>query len=549
MGPPLLPFHGRGQKRATPLAAIRKYTFSDRAGLIRLKGTQMSTFPLSWRPSSSPVIAYGLAVGSVTAALAIAWLLDTYLQTMPYVSLFLCAIMFVAWVGGLGPSLLAVATAALYFVFFLLPPQGSFEVAANDIPRVVLFLITALFVVALSAAQRRSSKALACTNEALARTNEALRAENADRRRAEAYLDEAQALSRTGYFAWKPGSGEIFLSSEGYRVLDIDRDEKPARDLVLQRVHPHDRASLEAAFGHAQPDGQDYDFELRWLAPVGSTKRLHVHARRLPLGSGEEELVGAVMDVTEARKAQDTLQATQTALAHATRVATLGEMSASIAHEVNQPLASIVANGEAGLRWLNRKEPVLAEVDSAMKRIVRDATRASEVVQRLRALARKAPVEKQPLDLNDVIRESIALLQREIAANRVTVQADLEAELAPVLADRIELQQVVINLMVNGIQALATVTDRPRRLLVRSSIEENGALVAIQDSGVGLDASTAARLFSPFFTTRESGMGLGLSICRSIVEAHGGRICASANDDGPGATFWFSLPFQQEPTA
>lgn len=508
-------------------------------------GTQMSTFPLSWRPSSSPVIAYGLAVLAVTAAFAMARLLETYLQTMPYVSLFLCAIMFVAWAAGLGPSLLAVAVAVLYFTFFLLPPEGTFEVAANDIPRIALFLITALFVVALSAAQRRSSRALARTNEALGRTNRALQAENADRRRAETYLDEAQALSRTGYFAWKVKSGEIFLSSEGYRVLDIDRDDEPTRDLVLQRVHPHDRANLQAAFGPGRPNGQDYDFELRWLAPANATKHLHVHARRVHLGSGEEEIVGAVIDVTETRQAQDTLQAMQAALAHASRVATLGEMSASIAHEVNQPLASIVANGEAGLRWLNRKEPVLPEVESAMKRIVRDATRASEVVQRLRALARKAPVEKQPLDLNDVIRESIGLLQREILANRVALTADLGTGLAPVLADRIELQQVVINLMVNGMQALASVTDRPRLLVVRSSVEGSGVLVAIQDSGVGLDASTVARLFSPFFTTREAGMGLGLSICRSIVEAHGGRIWASAND-GPGATFAFSVPFQQE---
>lgn len=505
----------------------------------------MPTFLLLWRPSSSPVIAYGLAVGSVTVALAIAWLFDTYLQTMPYVSLFLCAIMFVAWAGGLGPSLLAVAIATLYFVFFLVPPQGSFEIAAGDIPRVILFLVTALFVVALSAAQRRSSRALARSNEALGRANKALQAENADRRRAEAYLDEAQALSRTGYFAWKVKGGEIFLSSEGYRLLDVDRNETPTRELVLQRVHPHDRASLEAAFGPARQNGQDYDFELRWLAPADATKYLHVHARRLRLESGEDEIVGAVMDVTDARRAQDTLQATQAALAHASRVATLGEMSASIAHEVNQPLASIVANGEAGLRWLNRKEPVLAEVESAMKRIVRDATRASEVVQRLRALARKAPAEKQPLDLNDVIRESIGLLQREILVNRVTLKAELGADLGPVLADRIELQQVVINLMVNGIQALASVTDRPRLLVVRSSVEEDRALVAIQDSGIGLDASIITRLFSPFFTTRESGMGLGLSICRSIVEAHGGRIWASSND-GPGATFWFSLPLQQE---
>jgi len=252
-----------------------------------------------------------------------------------------------------------------------------------------------------------------------------------------------------------------------------------------------------------------------------------------------------VMDVSEARRAQEALQAAQAALAHASRVSTLGEMGASIAHEVNQPLAGIVTNGEAGLRWLDRKQPELGEVRGAMERMIRDAKRAGEVVQRLRALAAKAPPKRLLIDLNEVIGESIALLQRDIHDRRVVLKTDLANGLPPVLADRVELQQVIINLMVNGMQAMEPLTDRPRSLCVRSCGDADQALVAVQDSGVGLEPQAAARLFTPFFTTRDGGMGMGLSICRSIVESHGGRIWASSNE-GPGATFRFALPLPAE---
>jgi C4-dicarboxylate-specific signal transduction histidine kinase len=251
------------------------------------------------------------------------------------------------------------------------------------------------------------------------------------------------------------------------------------------------------------------------------------------------------MDVTETRSAQEALQASQASLARATRVATLGEMSASIAHEVNQPLAGIVTNGEAGLRWLERKEPQLLEVRDAMKRMISDAERASGVVQRLRALARKGSSERGLLNLNDVINESAALLHREIQVHRVALSVDFACKAPIVLADRIALQQVMLNLMVNAIQAMEDVNDRPRRLCVTSNTRESEILIAVQDSGVGLNSASMARLFNPFFTTRESGMGLGLSISRSIVEAHGGRIWASSNT-GPGATFQIALPFQPE---
>ena len=232
---------------------------------------------------------------------------------------------------------------------------------------------------------------------------------------------------------------------------------------------------------------QDYDYEIRWLTPSGLTKHLHVRAHRVRFDSGEDEIVGALIDVSEARQAQEALHAAQTALAHAARVATLGEMSASIAHEVNQPLAGIVTNGEAGLRWLDRKEPDLGEVRSGMERMIRDGKRASQVVERLRALARKAPAQTMPLDLNEVITEGAALLQREIQNHRIVLQLDLTRDLPPVLAGRVELQQVVINLMMNGMQAMEPVTDRPRRLVVRSSRHDDEVLVSVRDTGVGID--------------------------------------------------------------
>jgi C4-dicarboxylate-specific signal transduction histidine kinase len=497
----------------------------------------MSTIRLTRWPSPRAVLAYGVAILSVTVALGAAALFERLLHTAPSVSLFLCAIMFVAWYGGLGPSVLAVVLATIYFTLFTVEQTGAIAIAGRDVPRVVLFILTAAFVIFLSATQRRNA-------QELARVNKALLAEIAQRRRAEAYLDEAQALSSTGSFGWKPASNEVFFSKECHRLLEIDLGRGPNLDEVMRRVHPDDRPVVQAVRDKAADD-PNRDYEIRWLAISGATKYLHVRVHRVRLQSGEEELVGAIMDVSETRRAQEALHATEVALAHAARVATLGEMSASIAHEVNQPLAGIVTNGAAGLRWLDRTQPDLDEVRAAIERMIRDAKRASEVVQRLRALARKAPAERRPIDLNDVVTDSIALLQREIQNRRVVLKMELASGLPAVVADRIELQQVVINLMVNAMQAMERVTERPRLLTVRTTREKDQALLAVQDAGVGLDSASLARLFNPFFTTRPEGLGLGLSICRSIVEAHGGRIWASTND-GSGATFQFALPLRAE---
>jgi signal transduction histidine kinase len=227
-------------------------------------------------------------------------------------------------------------------------------------------------------------------------------------------------------------------------------------------------------------------------------------------------------------------------------VTALGELTASIAHEVNQPLAAVVANAEACLRWLDRETPDLAAARRSVEWVINDGIRASEVVRRVRTLANKADIEKAPLDINDVVREVVALVQRELSSHRVSLRMELVPALPKILGDRVQLQQVIINLVMNGIEAMQPVTDRPRELVFRSGRDgTDRVLLSVTDCGVGISVDDADRLFKAFFTTKSSGMGMGLSICRSIVEAHGGRLSACPNE-GPGATFQFVLPLDQE---
>jgi signal transduction histidine kinase len=223
-------------------------------------------------------------------------------------------------------------------------------------------------------------------------------------------------------------------------------------------------------------------------------------------------------------------------------VLTLGEITASIAHEVNQPLAGVTTNGNAGLRWLARDPPNLEEARECLQRIIRDGNRASEVIARVRALAKKSAPAKARLDLRDTIHEVLAVIDPEVRQHRVAVRTELAAGLPPVWGDRVQVQQVLLNLVMNGIEAMKAVTDRPRVLRIQAQPHEAGhMLVAVQDTGIGLDPQSLARLFEPFYTTKPAGMGMGLSISRSIVEAHGGRLWATPNV-GPGVTMQFTLP-------
>jgi C4-dicarboxylate-specific signal transduction histidine kinase len=264
-----------------------------------------------------------------------------------------------------------------------------------------------------------------------------------------------------------------------------------------------------------------------------------VQERTAELAKSNDDLRGQIL---ERQRAEEALQKAQAELAHVSRLMTLGELTASISHEVNQPIAAVVTNGQVCLRLLALETPRPDDVRTTVERMVRDAHRASEVIQRIRALAKRTEPQMVSLDINDVIREAILLVQREVLSHGVSLQTELASALPPVLGDRIQLQQVVINLLINGVEAMAPIMDRPRQMLIRSQQQEAGQVhVAVQDSGIGIDSETAERLFSAFFTTKPSGMGMGLSISRSIIRAHGGRLWVSPNPDH-GAAFQFTVP-------
>jgi PAS domain S-box-containing protein len=368
-------------------------------------------------------------------------------------------------------------------------------------------------------------------------------------RQSESKLIEAQRVSRTGSFFWNVATGERVGSQEFFRILGFDEPHLITFEMVLQRAHPEDRALVERAVGRASRDGKDLDYEHRLLMPDGSVKFVHVVAHAGRNHAGQLEYVGTVVDETATKEAEGKLQKAQAELARVSRVTTLGEMTASISHEVNQPLAAVVNAAGACLRWLNGATPNLDEARRAVEWILKEGNRAAEVIRRIRALAKNAEPRKEPLDINSIIDEVLALVQHELAAREVRWRLDLAPVLPTVLADRVQLQQVIINLVMNGVEAMQPVQNRPHELVIRSG--RDGAqrvVVDVVDTGVGISADNAGRLFNAFFTTKSGGMGIGLSICRSIIEAHGGRLSA-ANNAGPGASVRFTLPSYQEEAA
>ena len=402
--------------------------------LLPTPGT-IPTEPISNIPTSlsepPEVLSYAVALLSVLVALIIARLLDTYLISAP-ASLFLCAIMFSAWYGGVRPGLLALALSLLAFVYYFVTPIYSLHMPANELPRVVIFLLSGLFVGSLSAAQRRATQSLRIarddlsrTVQELMRTNEALQMENAERQRAQEALHQAQAD-----------------------------------------------------------------------------------------------------------------------LAHVSRVTTMGELTASLAHEVNQPITAAITNANTCARWLSGDNPNIQEAREAASRSAKDGARAADIIGRIRVLFKKGTPLREPVDINEVIREIVVLLRSEAARYSVSVRTELETELPETTGDHVQLQQVLMNLVLNGIDAMKYVDDK-RELFIRSERGENDqVLVSVRDTGVGLPPQ-ADQIFDAFFTTKVHGTGMGLSISRSIVEAHGGRLWADC-DSPSGATFHITLPTRVE---
>jgi PAS domain S-box-containing protein len=367
-------------------------------------------------------------------------------------------------------------------------------------------------------------------------------------RQSEAYLAEAQTLNHTGSWAFDVASNRyVHASEECLRIFGLDPQEAlPTREVVFRRIHPDDSERVNRSFEKPVREKAENSDEFRIVLPDGTVK--HVYVIRHPVLNSAGDVVklfGTAVDITERKRAEEErhrLRQLEADLAHINRVSMLGELAASIAHEVNQPLSGIVTNGSACLRFLDRDTPDMEEVREAVHDIVRDGKRAGEVIARIRALTRKTAPPREKLNLNETFREVVSLVGDEAKRKGVMIRTRFADGLSPVSGDRVQLQQVVLNLIMNGIEAMSGVGERARELVITTrNIDADQLQVTVEDSGIGLDPNTMPRIFEPFYTTKPAGMGMGLSISRSILQNHGGRLWATAND-GPGTSFHFTLP-------
>ena len=620
----------------------------------------------------SRIWSYGVVVLWAALALVISRWLFLHLGAPPG-TLFICTVMLSAWYGGVGPALLATALSAFAFHYFFLPPMYSFGLRHGEIPKLSMYILANLIVGLLSAAQRNAKESLRRTGDDLHRTVQDLQRTNEALRRSEAYLAEAQRLSLTGSFGWNVSSGDISWSEETYKIFEYDGAVKPTLELAFKRIHPDDRELVQQTINRATNERAKLDFEHRLLMQDSSVKYLHVLAHALESPSGDLEYVGAVTDVTAAKRVEEALRRSESNLAEAQRLShtgsyvgtpgpgeisywseecyrvlgfdpqeglptletfrqrvypedqarnieemeraahektefefdyrivhpggeirdihtvghpifspsgdlvefvgtvidvterkraeeererlrqaqadlarinrmtTMGELTASLAHEVNQPIAASVTNANTCIRWLAAEVPNLDKARAAAERIVKDGTRAAEIISRIRLVFQKGSSQLELVDVNEVIDEMIVLLRGEATRYAISVRKELAADLPQVTGDRVQLQQVVMNLMINSIDAMKQM-DGARDLAIKSQRAENEqVLVSVTDNGVGLPPQQADQIFNAFFTTKSNGTGMGLRISRSIIESHGGRLWA-ANNSPRGATFQFTLP-------
>jgi PAS domain S-box-containing protein len=367
-------------------------------------------------------------------------------------------------------------------------------------------------------------------------------------KRSEFYLAEAEKISRTGCWARNTTTGELFWSQEEWRIFGLDpRKTEISYQVFLNLIHPDDRPSVQMISADAVRSGKPYDIPYRIIFNDGSIRHLHMVGTPVLDEFGQvKEYIGVTTDVTDRKRTEVALQEAQSELARVARLTTMGEFAASIAHEINQPLAAIVAQGQAARRWLNRDVPNLLEAQEAITNAVNSANRASEVLTRIRTLLRNEKPEYLAIDINSVIRDVLTLTNSTLQARNVVVRTRLPEDLPPVRGDRVGLQQVIMNLITNSTDAMSSITDRSRILRIESQIEvPDSVLVAVADTGTGFDPGIADRIFDRLFTTKPNGMGLGLSICQSIIEAHGGRLWASPGSPH-GVVFKFTMPIREQ---
>jgi PAS domain S-box-containing protein len=367
-------------------------------------------------------------------------------------------------------------------------------------------------------------------------------------RQSEAYLAEAQKLTHTGSWVWAVAERRaVHLSEEWYRVYGFDPNEGiPASNKPVQRMHPDDRARWQQVFDRAISEKSDYEAEYRILLPDGAVRHIHSVGHPVLDASGKlVQFVGSSSDVTERKQAEEALRQAQADLARTNRVTTMGELTASLAHEVNQPIAAAATDANTCLRWLARDQPDLEEARAAASRVVKDAARAAEIMSRIRSLFKKEMSHRELVDVNDIIRGMIELLRSEATRYSISMRTELSKDLPLIMGDRVQLQQVTMNLIINSIDAMKDV-DGTREITITSQRAENEQLqVSVSDTGIGLPSQRADQIFNAFFTTKPHGTGMGLRISRSIVESHGGRLWAAPNSPR-GACFAFTLPTKIE---
>ena len=370
-------------------------------------------------------------------------------------------------------------------------------------------------------------------------------------RRSEARLEEAQRLTHVGYWERDFDTDHIAWSDETFRIFGLAPQQPAITFAELQElIHPEDRGMVTEAMAEALRGGPRYDVEYRVVRPNGELRIIHSQGDVTRDESGRpHRMFGTIQDITERKQAAEALRAAQAELAHVNRVATMGQLTASIAHEVNQPIASAHNNANAALRFLDRSPPDLEEVREALGCIVNDTDRAGDVIGRIRALIKKAPAHKRRFDLNEAILDVIALTRSEVLRHGVLLQTQLATGLPLIEGDPIQLQQVILNLIMNAVEAMSGITEGARELKISTETgAAGGVLVTVRDSGPGLDPTTVDRVFEAFYTTKPEGMGMGLAICRSIIEAHGGRMWVTANEPR-GAVFRFTLPLRRDEAA
>lgn len=481
---------------------------------------------------------YGLAVATVAVALFITQSLEQYTDITP---LFYAAIVVSAWFGGMGPGLLAVALSTVAIDYNFVEPLYTLNLGAKRISFLIVFGFLAVVTSWMSSRRRQSEEALRQARDELdmrvqERTKELRQANEVLRERAN-LLD----LTHDTVIVRDMNDVITFWNRGAEERYGWTRD-----DAIGQISHEINRTTFPAPLSEINAELTRTG---RWEGELFHTRRdgtVVTVASRWALQRDEQGNPIAVLetnnDVTERKRAEEALQRTQAELAHATRVMTLGELTASIAHEVNQPLAAIVTNGNACLRWLAGAQPNFAEARQAVERIIKDSYRASEVIARVRTLVKKSPPRNDLVDLNDVIVEVLALAQSQARRNHVLVKRELADDLPLVLGDRVQLQQVILNLVINGLEAIAKSREGERELTISSGKDGgNEVVVAVRDTGPGIDPANVDRLFDAFFTTKSDGMGMGLAISRTIIESHGGRLAALPNSP-QGSVFQFTLP-------